>query len=118
MRALRLHALGAWGTTDRAAPDLRLESLADPEPQAGQVLIRVEACGVCRTVLDEIEGRAPPTALPRILGHQVVGRVVGRGAGVPPREGSLLGGAWMFGACGRCERSQSGVGHIGRSACR
>lgn len=112
MRALRLHALGAWGTTDRAAPDLRLESLPDPEPQAGQVLIRVEACGVCRTELDEIEGRAPPTALPRILGHQVVGRVVGRGAGVPPREGSRVGVAWIFGACGSCEWCQSGAENL------
>src|SRR5690606_39623869 len=62
--------------------------------------------------LDEIEGRAPPTALPRILGHQVVGRVVGRGAGVPPREGSRVGVAWIFGACGSCEWCQSGAENL------
>lgn len=102
MRVLRLHALGTWGGA--TPPDLRLEQVDDPRAEAGQVLIAVNVCGVCRTELDEIEGRAAPSALPRILGHQVVGRVVERGAGVTtPKIGQRVGVAWIFSACGTCE---------------
>src|SRR5690606_20378239 len=104
MRALRLHELGAWASSTRRAPDLRLESIPDPRPGTGELLVAVHACGVCRTALGEIEGRAPPSSLPRILGHQVVGRVVDRGAGVTrPDVGQRVGVAWIFDACGRCE---------------
>jgi propanol-preferring alcohol dehydrogenase len=51
----------------------------DPTPAAGEILIRVGACGVCHTELDEIEGRMAPPKLPIILGHQVVGRVAALG---------------------------------------
>ena len=51
---------------------LELAQVADPVPSEGEVLIRVSACGVCHTELDEIEGRAPPAYLPMVLGHQVV----------------------------------------------
>ena len=49
--------------------------LPDPKPRAGEVLVRVSACGVYHTELDEIEGRTPPPSLPVVLGHEVVGRV-------------------------------------------
>ena len=48
--------------------------LPDPVPGPGEILVRVAACGVCHTELDEIEGRTPPPRLPVILGHQVVGQ--------------------------------------------
>ena len=61
---------------------LRLVELPVPRPNDGETLIRVAACGVCHTELDEIEGRTPPPRFPVIPGHQVVGRVaeVGRQA--------------------------------------
>lgn len=80
-------------------------SLADlPEPAAGdnEVLIRVTACGVCHTEIDEIEGRVEPR-LPIILGHQVVG-VIAEGAG----KGQRAGAAWIASACGRCTYCRSG----------
>jgi propanol-preferring alcohol dehydrogenase len=59
--------------------------LPAPEPDAGEVLIRVTACGVCHTELDEIEGRTAPPRLPVVPGHQVVGRVARAG---PARRAS------------------------------
>lgn len=107
MRAMRLDALGEWGSS--APPDLRLHTVPSPRPGVGEVLISVSVCGVCRTELDEIEGRTPPSALPRILGHQVVGRILEVGAEVDASWlGKRVGVAWIFSACGRCEWCQSG----------
>jgi propanol-preferring alcohol dehydrogenase len=58
---------------------LSFVELPDPVPGEGQILVRVSACGVCHTELDEIEGRTPPSAFPFILGHQIVGTVKKRG---------------------------------------
>src|SRR5690606_36360841 len=111
MRAMRLHALGSWDAELESAPSpttpapvLRLDEVPVPRPSPGEVLLEVRACGVCRTELDEAEGRAPPSALPRTLGHQVVGRVVEVGRDVEPTwVGRRVGVAWIFGACGACE---------------
>ena len=54
---------------------LELVDLPAPVPAKGEVLIKVTACGVCHTELDEIEGRTPPPMFPVVLGHQIVGRV-------------------------------------------
>jgi len=54
---------------------LELIELPDPVPEGEEILVKVSACGVCHTELDEIEGRTPPPHLPVVLGHQVVGRV-------------------------------------------
>lgn len=112
MRAMRVHALGSWGQSGQNPPDLRLDVLPDPEPGPGEVLIAVEACGVCRTELDEIEGRAPPTSLPRVLGHQVVGDVVGFGPGVAAFDRRRVGVAWIFGACEQCDWCLSGYENL------
>ncbi|NTV66833.1 MAG: zinc-dependent alcohol dehydrogenase family protein [Chlorobaculum sp.] len=89
-------------------PLARLE-LAVPEPKPGEILLRVGACGVCHTELDEIEGRTPPPRFPVIPGHQVVGRVVACGAGVTGIEtGSRRGVAWIYSACGHCDLCLSG----------
>ena len=58
---------------------LKMVDLPDPVPRDHEILIRVSACGVCHTELDEIEGRTPPATLPMVLGHQVVGRVIEKG---------------------------------------
>ena len=83
---------------------LRLDTLPDPSPGEGEVLIRVRACGVCHTELDEIEGRTPPPDLPVVPGHQVVGTVEALG----PRtlrleEGDRVGVAWIYSSCGKCQ---------------
>lgn len=92
---------------DRDPLDLR--DVPKPAAREGEVLLRVAACGVCRTEIDEIEGRTPPPRLPVILGHQVVGRVEesGRGAG-RYQKGERLGVAWIHSACGRCRFCLSG----------
>ena len=80
-----------------------------PVPSAGEVLIKVHACGICHTELDEIEGRTPPPEYPVIPGHQVVGTVVeNRGSGEEIREGDRVGVAWINHSCGKCEYCTSG----------
>jgi propanol-preferring alcohol dehydrogenase len=67
------------------------------------VLIRISACGVCHTELDEIEGRTPPPRLPVIPGHQAVGVVEKTGGGVTRHaEGDRVGVAWIYSSCGKC----------------
>ena len=78
MRAMILPALCRL---DENPNPLQLAELPDPEPGPGEILVRVSACGVCHTELDEIEGRTPPPRLPVVLGHQVVGRVAALGSG-------------------------------------
>ena len=98
--------------TDRPEP-LQLTDLPAPEPGPGEVLIRVSVCGVCHTELDEIEGRLPPQRLPMILGHQVVGRVAGKGDGVvEPPLGARVGVAWIHSACGACAHCLAGTENL------
>ena len=59
---------------------LEFSLLPEPLPLENEILIKVSACGVCHTELDEIEGRTPPPHLPVVLGHQVVGTVAGQGS--------------------------------------
>lgn len=88
---------------------LRLVEMPEPTPGPGEVLVEVAVCGVCHTELDEIEGRTAPPVLPVVLGHQVVGRVAGRGAGANRfRLGERVGLAWIFSACGTCSYCRSG----------
>ena len=106
MKAMILRQLCA---VDENATPLDEDSLPDPHPGEGEVLIRVSACGVCHTELDEIEGRTPPPELPVILGHQVVGRVEGLGKGASRfQPGDRVGVAWIFSACGGCELCTTG----------
>jgi propanol-preferring alcohol dehydrogenase len=73
------------------------------------VLIRIAACGVCHTELDEIEGRLPPAVLPRIPGHQVVGHVEDVAPGVDRLWlGARVGVAWIHHACGACAACRAG----------
>ena len=80
-----------------------------PEPAENEVLLKISACGVCHTELDEIEGRTPPPHFPMILGHQVVGKIAALGKSVQDfLVGERLGVAWIFSACGKCEYCLSG----------
>jgi|GEM_PF-1992906 len=73
MRAMVHHSLGQ---------KLQLDYIPDPEPTANQILIAVEACGVCRTNLDVVDGELTQPKLPLIPGHEIVGRVARAGNGV------------------------------------
>ena len=88
---------------------LEMADLPIPAPAGKEVLIRVSACGVCHTELDEIEGRTPPPRLPVIPGHQVVGRVerVG-GQAKNLQEGDRVGVGWIYSACGECKFCREG----------
>lgn len=79
------------------------------EPRAGELLVRVAVCGVCRTDLDVVDGRLAPASLPVVPGHQVVGRVAELGAGVADvRLGERVGVAWIHSACGECRWCREG----------
>ena len=100
MRAMVLH---------RAGDKLRLEKLADPEPATGQLLIEVEACGVCRTDLHIIDGDLKSPKFPLVLGHEIVGRIKAIGAGVVGFSlGTRVGVPWLGYACGSCEFCNDG----------
>ena len=100
MQAMVLNKLGRL--VDNPAP-LQLTNLPDPTPGEGDILVKIAACGVCHTELDEIEGRTTPPQLPVIPGHQVVGRVEDTGPGADTfRIGDRVGIAWIFAACGAC----------------
>jgi propanol-preferring alcohol dehydrogenase len=88
---------------------LELTDLPDPVPATNEVLVKVSACGVCHTELDEIEGRTPPPQLPVVLGHQVVGRIVQTGSRVSRfSTGDRVGIAWIHSACGQCTFCREG----------
>jgi propanol-preferring alcohol dehydrogenase len=66
-------------------------------------LLKIKACGVCHTEIDEIEGRTPPPAYPVIPGHQVIGTILHhRGTRKDLQAGDRVGVAWIFSACGSC----------------
>lgn len=82
---------------------LLLVDMPDPIPKEHEVLIRVSRCGVCHTELDEIEGRTPPSKLPIIPGHQIVGTIVQTGPGARQfTPGERAGVGWIFSSCGKC----------------
>jgi alcohol dehydrogenase, propanol-preferring len=86
----------------------------DPERRAadagpGELRLRVRACGVCRTDLHILDGELPHPNLPLVLGHEIVGEVVGIGAGVTDwRIGERVGVPWLGHTCGVCEFCRSG----------
>lgn len=87
---------------------LELVEMPTPEPKPGEILVKVAACGVCHTELDEIEGRLQPS-LPIILGHEIVGRVEKAGSGAKKfNTGDRVGIAWIHSACGKCSFCRSG----------
>jgi propanol-preferring alcohol dehydrogenase len=88
---------------------LELVDLPAPITGSGEVRLRVEACGICRTDLHIIEGDLTLPKLPLIPGHEIVGVVDQVGNGVTRfREGDRLGVSWLYSTCGRCEFCQRG----------
>lgn len=88
---------------------LVLKDLPIPQPGVGQLLIRVEACAICRTDLHVIDGELPYPKLPLVPGHQIVGEVAQLGKEVTDWQvGDRVGVAWLQGACGQCGFCRSG----------
>ena len=88
---------------------LRLANLPTPKPGAGQFLIRVHACAVCRTDLHVIDGELTHPKLPLIPGHEIVGTIEARGVGAERFEiGDRVGIPWLGWSCGECAYCKSG----------
>jgi alcohol dehydrogenase, propanol-preferring len=99
MRAMVLH----W-----AHERLVMEERPEPSPGRGQVRVRVEACGVCRTDLHVVDGELPNPKLPIVPGHEIVGRVEAIGEGVDLKPGARVGVAWLGHTDGTCPYCRSG----------
>lgn len=106
MKAALLYSPGAL-----CAGTLHIEEVPVPQPGAGQVLLRVRACGVCRTDLHIVEGELPALKSPLIPGHQIVGDVVNAGdSSIPP--GTRVGVSWMGGVDGDCSYCRLGLENL------
>ena len=88
--------------------ELLLEMRDIPTPGPGQLLLRIHACGVCRTDLHVIDGELPQSTLPIIPGHEIVGEVMACGDGVSVRPGVRVGVPWLGYTCGTCGFCTSG----------
>ncbi len=100
MRAMILDAPGKL---------LRLAEVPVPEPERNQVLIRVRACGICRTDLHILDGELKEPKLPLIMGHQIVGEVVGAGDQASRcSPGQRVGVPWLGASCGQCRHCLNG----------
>lgn len=105
MRALVLERPGSLA----AGQPLSLRHVPDPEPAAGDLLLRVGACAICRTDLQLVEGDLEAHRLPTIPGHQVVGRVEALGAGVSGWSlGERAAVGWLARTCGTCPACRGG----------
>jgi propanol-preferring alcohol dehydrogenase len=101
MKAMILHSIT---DLEQNNEPLIMTKVPDPVPGENEVLIRVTACGVCHTELDEIEGRTQPSRFPMIPGHQVIGKVEAAGKNVKGlKTGDRIGVAWIFSSCGKCK---------------
>jgi alcohol dehydrogenase, propanol-preferring len=91
---------------ERQREPLRLAELAEPEPEPGQVLLEVAACGICRTDLHIVDGELTEPKLPLVPGHQIVARVAGGGERFVP--GQRVGVPWLGWTDGTCRYCRSG----------
>ena len=96
---------------------LRLTAVPRPEPGPGQVLIKVAACGVCRTDLHLADGELPDPKVPVVPGHEIVGTVVETASDVDRFEvGQRVGVPWLGFTCGTCGYCRSGRENLCESA--
>ena len=96
---------------------LRVEARPTPVPGPGEILVRVSACGVCRTDLHIVEGELPLVRASLVPGHQAVGRVESAGANTRRfQAGDRVGIAWLRATCGACEACRSGRENLCESA--
>jgi len=94
---------------ERAGAPLVPTDLPDPQPGANEVLIRVRACGVCRTDLHVVDGELTRPKRPLVLGHEIVGEVIGLGSAVVRFAlGDRVGVPWLGWTCGECRYCTSG----------
>jgi propanol-preferring alcohol dehydrogenase len=94
---------------DAPGQPLRSVAVADPAPASGQVLVKVGACGLCRTDLHVVDGELTHPKLPLVPGHQVVGEVVEVGAAVETvHVGDRVGIPWLGWTCGTCDFCTTG----------
>jgi propanol-preferring alcohol dehydrogenase len=108
MKACLLHAPAAIETNP-----LKFTDVVAPQPKSGEVLVRVRACGVCRTDLHVIEGELPPRKSPVIPGHQVVGIVEQQGENARRFAiGDRVGIAWLHRTDGTCEYCKAGAENL------
>jgi propanol-preferring alcohol dehydrogenase len=91
---------------ERQGEPLRPSELPEPEPGAGQVLLEVDACGICRTDLHILDGELTKPKLPLVMGHQIVARVLGAGERFEP--GQRVGVPWLGFTDGTCRYCRSG----------
>ena len=92
---------------------LRLVEIPLPEPSAGEIRVRVRACGLCHTDLHTVEGDLTFPKLPIVPGHQIVGTVDALGADVVDfREGDRVGVPWLYSTCGQCEYCLRGLENL------
>jgi len=93
---------------DNPGEALQLRDIPKPTPCAGEVLIKVHACGVCRTDLHVVDGDLTEPALPIVPGHQIIGTVAAIGNGVSSlATGQRVGVPWLGGSCGECRYCRS-----------
>src|SRR5438128_3616930 len=103
MASMRVMVLEGPGTP------LVLRERPVPTPGAGEILVEIAACGVCRTDLHVVDGELPQPKLPIVPGHEIVGRVVARGDHVDRfTEGDRLGVPWLGYTCGVCRYCRAG----------
>jgi alcohol dehydrogenase, propanol-preferring len=94
---------------ERPREPLRLMDLPDPRPSPGEVLVRVAACGVCRTDLHIVDGELPHPRLPIIPGHEIVGCIEEIGPGVEMLgPGMRVGIPWLGYTCAKCDYCRAG----------
>ena len=104
-----MRAMSLAGPAPVESDPLRLDSRPAPSPGPDEILVRVIACGVCRTDLHIVEGDLPLVRSPIVPGHQVVGRVEGTGSGARRfRPGDRVGIAWLRRTCGACDACRRG----------
>lgn len=88
---------------ERQRTKLELREMPTPQPSAGELLLKVTACGICRTDLHVVDGELTEPKLPLVPGHQIVGIVEELGEGVTGfRPGDRVGVPWLGGTCGEC----------------
>jgi propanol-preferring alcohol dehydrogenase len=94
---------------ERPMTPLVLRERPLPSPSGGEILIAIEACGVCRTDLHVVDGELPDAKLPVIPGHEIVGRVAALGPGVTGiAVGARVGVPWLGATCGVCDYCRQG----------
>lgn len=94
---------------EKQASQLIYAQLAEPKPKTNEVLIRINACGICRTDLHVVDGDLKEPKLPLVPGHQIVGSIKQVGKAVKNLSvGQRVGVPWLGGSCGRCHFCKSG----------